>query len=54
MKYCWFYRDERAADEDEMVKRTAEQYTFASRPVLVRGDAATAGFSAKRIDALPG
>ena len=28
----------------------AEAYTFVTRPVIVRGDRATAGFSAKRIE----
>jgi hypothetical protein len=29
-------------------------HTFITRPVIVRGDRATAGFSAKRVDALVG
>jgi arsenate reductase-like glutaredoxin family protein len=28
----------------------AEEYTFVTRPIIVRGDRATAGFSAKRLD----
>ena len=29
----------------------AEEYTFVTRPVIVRGDRATAGLNAKRVDA---
>jgi arsenate reductase len=36
----------------EMVWLMAEEHTFVTRPVIVRGDRATAGFSAKRIDEL--
>jgi arsenate reductase len=43
---------ERDLSEDEMVRLMTEEYTFVTRPVIVRGDRATAGFSAKRIDAL--
>jgi arsenate reductase len=32
----------------------AEEYTFVTRPVIVRGGRATAGFSAKRVDELVG
>ena len=43
---------ERELSEDEMVRLMAEEYTFVTRPVIVRGDRATAGFSAKRVDEL--
>jgi arsenate reductase (glutaredoxin) len=43
---------EQTLSEDDLVRLMAEEYTFVTRPVLVRGDSATAGFSAKRIDAL--
>ncbi|MDB4948497.1 MAG: hypothetical protein JWM27_1146 [Gemmatimonadetes bacterium] len=52
MKYRAMGLHEREVSEDEMVKRMAEEYTFVTRPVIVRGDRATAGFSAKRVDAL--
>jgi len=54
MKYRKMGLHERAVDEDEMVRLMAEEYTFVTRPVIVRGDHATAGFSATRIDALLG
>jgi hypothetical protein len=31
-----------------------DEYTFVTRPVIVRGDHATAGFAKKRIDDLVG
>jgi arsenate reductase len=37
-----------------MVRPMAEEYTFITRPVIVRGDRATAGFSVKRVDELVG
>jgi arsenate reductase len=52
MKYRKLGLHEREVGEDEMVKLMAEEYTFVTRPVIVRGDAATAGFSAKRVDEL--
>ena len=54
MKYRSMGLHEREVSEDEMVKLMAEEYTFVTRPVIVRGDQATAGFSAKRVDALVG
>ncbi len=52
MKYRAMGLHERELSEDEMARLMAEEYTFVTRPVIVRGDRATAGFSAKRIDAL--
>ena len=52
MKYRGMGLHEREVPEDEMVKLMAEEYTFVTRPVIVKGDRATAGFSAKRLDAL--
>ncbi|HKP74450.1 MAG TPA: ArsC/Spx/MgsR family protein [Longimicrobiaceae bacterium] len=52
MKYRAMGLHERELSEDEMVRLMAEEYTFVTRPVLVRGARATAGFSAKRVDAL--
>jgi arsenate reductase len=54
MKYRAMGMHEREVPEDEMVKLMAEEYTFVTRPVIVRGDRATAGFSAKRVDELVG
>jgi arsenate reductase (glutaredoxin) len=45
---------EQELSEDDLVGHMAREYTFITRPVIVRGDKATAGFSAKRIDALIG
>jgi arsenate reductase len=54
MKYRVMGLHEREVSEDEMVKLMSEEYTFVTRPVIVRGDRATAGFSAKRVDELVG
>ena len=54
MKYRAMGLHERDVTEDEMVLLMAEEYTFVTRPVIVRGDRATAGFSAKRVDELVG
>lgn len=52
MKYRQMGLHERHLTEDEMVRLMSEEYTFVTRPVVVKGDRATAGFSAKRLDAL--
>ncbi|HYR06885.1 MAG TPA: ArsC/Spx/MgsR family protein [Longimicrobium sp.] len=52
MKYRQMGLHEREVPEDEMVQLMSDEYTFVTRPVIVRGDRATAGFSAKRIDEL--
>ncbi len=54
MKYRAMGLHEREVAEDEMVKLMSEEYTFVTRPVIVKGDRATAGFSAKRLDILAG
>jgi arsenate reductase (glutaredoxin) len=54
MKYRQMGLHEREVAEDEMVKLMSEEYTFVTRPVIVRDDRATAGFSAKRVDELVG
>ncbi|HEX5724104.1 MAG TPA: ArsC/Spx/MgsR family protein [Longimicrobiaceae bacterium] len=54
MKYRQLGLHERELSEDEMVRLMTEEYTFVTRPVIVRGDRATAGFSVKRVDALLG
>ena len=52
MKYRAMGLHEREVSEDEMVRLMAQEYTFVTRPVIVRGGRATAGFSAKRVDEL--
>ena len=52
MKFRQLGLHERELLEDEMVRLMAEEYTFVTRPVIVRGGRATAGFAAKRIDGL--
>lgn len=52
MKYRAMGLHEREVSDDEMVRLMTEEYTFVTRPVIVRGGKATAGFSAKKIDAL--
>lgn len=54
MKYRQMGLHEREVGEDEMVRLMTEEYTFVTRPVIVFGDKATAGFSVKRIDELVG
>lgn len=54
MKYRQMGLHEREVPEDEMLRLMEEEYTFITRPVVVSGDRATAGFSAKRLDALVG
>ncbi|HEU0052014.1 MAG TPA: ArsC/Spx/MgsR family protein, partial [Longimicrobium sp.] len=54
MKYRQLGLHEKELSEDEMVRWMADEYTFVTRPVIVRGDRATAGFSAKKIDELIG
>lgn len=52
MKYRAMGLHERELSDDDLVRLMAEEYTFFTRPVLVRGDSATAGFSAKKVDEL--
>jgi arsenate reductase len=54
MKYRQMGLHERDLSDDDLVRLMAEEYTFVTRPVIVRGDHATAGFSAKRVDELMG
>lgn len=49
MKYRSMGLHEQELSEDDLLRLMAEEYTFITRPVIVRGDRATAGFSAKRI-----
>ena len=54
MKYRKLGLHEQTLTEDDLLRLMAEEYTFVTRPVIVHGDRATAGFVAKRIDALVG
>ena len=52
MKYRAMGLHEQQFSDDALVRLMAEEYTFVTRPVIVRDDRATAGFSAKRVDEL--
>jgi arsenate reductase (glutaredoxin) len=52
MKYRQLGLHEQELSEDDLLRLMTEEYTFVTRPVIVRGDRATAGFSAKRVDEL--
>jgi arsenate reductase len=52
MKYRAMGLHEQTLSDDDLLRLMTEEYTFITRPVIVRGDRATAGFSAKRIDEL--
>lgn len=54
MKYRSMGLHEQTLSDDDYLRLMAEEYTFITRPVIVREDKATAGFSAKRVDALVG
>jgi arsenate reductase len=53
MKYRAMGLHEREVPEDEMVRLMSEEYTFVTRPAIVRGGRATAGFSSKRFATAP-
>ena len=52
MKYRQMGLHEQTLSDDDLLRLMTEEYTFVTRPVIVRGDRATAGFSAKRVDEL--
>ena len=54
MKYRKMGLHEQTLTDDDLIRLMTEEYTFVTRPVIVAGDRATAGFSAKRVDALVG
>lgn len=54
MKYRSMGLHEQTLSEEDLLRLMAEEYTFVTRPVIVRGARATAGFSAKRVDELVG
>ncbi len=52
MKYRQMDLHEQQLSEDDLLRLMAEEYTFVTRPVIVRGDRAITGFSTRRIDEL--
>jgi arsenate reductase len=54
MKYRQMGLHEQQLSEDDLLRLMTEEYTFVTRPVIVRGNRATAGFSAKRVEELVG
>jgi arsenate reductase len=54
MKYRQMGLHEQTLSEDDLLRLMTEEYTFITRPVIVRDDRATAGFSARRLDELVG
>ena len=54
MKYRKMGLREQALTEDDLLRLMSEEYTFVTRPVIVRGERATAGLTTKRGDVLVG
>lgn len=54
MKYRQMGLHEQQLSEEDLLRLMTEEYTFVTRPVIVRGDRATDGFNARRVDALVG
>jgi arsenate reductase len=52
LKYREMKLHEQDLSDDDLLRLMAEEYTFVTRPVIVHGERATAGFSARRIDDL--
>jgi arsenate reductase len=52
LKYRQMGLHERHLTDDDLLRLMTEEYTFVTRPVVVHGNRATAGFSTKRIDGL--
>jgi arsenate reductase (glutaredoxin) len=53
-KYRQMGLHERDLSEDDLLRLMTEEYTFVTRPVVVRADQAVAGFSQARLDRLVG
>lgn len=53
-KYRALGLHERELPEEEMLRLMEEEYTFVTRPVVVAGDRAVAGFAPRRLDELVG
>jgi arsenate reductase (glutaredoxin) len=54
MKYRKMGLHEQQLSDDDLLRLMTEEYTFVTRPVIVRGERATAGFAQKRVEALVG
>jgi arsenate reductase (glutaredoxin) len=54
MKYRKMGLHERDLTDDDLLRLMAEEYTFVTRPVIVLGERATAGFARKRVEELVG
>lgn len=54
MKYRQMGLHEQQLSEDDLLRLMEEEYTFITRPVIVRDNQAVARFSVKRIDELVG
>lgn len=52
MKYRQMGVHEHDLTDAHLLRLMTEEYTFVTRPVIVRGDRATVGFSTKRINEL--
>ena len=52
IKYRTMKLKERDLSDKEMVELMADEYTFIKRPVVVAGESALAGFSAKKYEEL--
>jgi arsenate reductase (glutaredoxin) len=52
MKYRQMGLHERPLMEEDLLRLMTEEYTLVTRPVVVCGDRASAGFGAKRLDML--
>ena len=52
MRYRGITLHEQTLSEDDLLRLMTEEYTFVTRPVIVRGERATAGFSEKRVGEL--
>jgi arsenate reductase (glutaredoxin) len=52
LKYRLMGLHERVLGDDDLLRLMTEEYTFITRPVIVRGARATAGMAPRRIEAL--
>ncbi|HEU0012660.1 MAG TPA: arsenate reductase family protein [Longimicrobium sp.] len=54
LKYRQMGLHERQLSDDDLLRLMTEEYTFITRPVVVRGDRATAGWYPRRIEEMVG
>jgi arsenate reductase (glutaredoxin) len=52
LKYRAMGLHERELSGDDLLRLMTEEYTFITRPVVVRGDRAVAGFALRKLEAL--